>query len=270
MAWTVHPAGEWSVAVSDNPAADMPAALALPQTWQWKDSKKECAYVHKSQVGALLTPPGPPVAGYMAWYDASQITGQADNTPLSTWPDLSANHYDLVQTGAPTYYKTTAAKLINGKPAVWFTAAPWSSMMTAATLPAPPMVFIVAGVASLSDIEGLVESQNGGYSLRVNSGKLDLLKQGNTDMASSTGSVTVAPFMVAVTYDGAHVAFYINSATADSTVAASAVQNAARLAIASNDALNGPIAEMILYPSVLTGPQIASTYTYLKAKWGTP
>ena len=33
MAWDLDDAGSWGVATTDNPAADMPAALALPGSW---------------------------------------------------------------------------------------------------------------------------------------------------------------------------------------------------------------------------------------------
>lgn len=270
MGWTVRPAGEWSVAVTDNPATDLPAALALPQTWQWKDSKSDHIYVHKSQVANLTAPTGPPVAGYTAWYDASQITGQADNTPLNTWPDLSGNGFNMFQQGTPTYYSSTAGKTINGKPAVWFGGGVY--MFTSVNVVPPGSLFLIAAVASLADVEALVSSQSGGIELRVNSGKLDALKQGQVDIASSTGSVPLAPFFAGLTYDGAHVVFYINSATQDSSVAASAVLSTVRLALAGAgaDPLTGPIAEAVLYPSALTGPQISATYGYLKTKWGTP
>lgn len=65
------------------------------------------------------------ISGLSGWYDASQITGQSDNTALSTWLDLSGNGLHLTQSGTarPTYYSSTVGQTINGLPAVWFASA---------------------------------------------------------------------------------------------------------------------------------------------------
>ena len=70
----------------------------------------------------ITPPPTAPVAGYSAWWDATQITGIADGAALATWPDASGNGYPFTAAAGhqPTYYKTTAGKLIHGNPAVWF------------------------------------------------------------------------------------------------------------------------------------------------------
>ena len=68
------------------------------------------------------TPPvgDPPVGGYIAWYDASQIVEVADGDSLATWADLSGNGYDLssARYAAPTYYSKTSEYLVNGLPIV--------------------------------------------------------------------------------------------------------------------------------------------------------
>lgn len=59
----------------------------------------------------------PKFSALVAWYDASQITGLADNDPVTTWADLSGNGYDLAQAtaGNKPLYKTGS-----GSPYVYF------------------------------------------------------------------------------------------------------------------------------------------------------
>src|SRR5262245_14425997 len=101
-----------------------------------------------SRTGVTYAAPGPPVAGYLAWWDATAITGQADNTALSTWTDGSAHHNDLTQASAglkPTYYSTTSAKLINGKPTVWFNGG---QVMAVSLARAQPFTVVYVGQAT--------------------------------------------------------------------------------------------------------------------------
>ena len=83
-----------------------------------------------------------PLAGYTAWWDASQITGFADGASLTSWADESGNGYAMTPNvwAAPTYYKTTSAKLVNGKPAVWFDGS--TTGMALGTTGSPPYPFV--------------------------------------------------------------------------------------------------------------------------------
>jgi Concanavalin A-like lectin/glucanases superfamily len=218
----------------------------------------------------------PPVAGYMAWYDASQITGQSDNTALASWPDMSSNHNNLSQAtpaNQPTYYSSTAGKTVNGKPAVWFNGT--TSNMVSVANAIPQSVFTVAKVGSLTDGEVIYSgNSNGTLELRIINGIVNLIFAEVGIILTGVTSATLSPFFTGFTFDGTNAYVYINSATSDAYTAATHTINNAAILLGEDPGgsqfLNGPICEMILYPTVLTGPQIASTYTYLKTKWGTP
>lgn len=104
---------------------------------------------------------GPPGGGstatVLAWYDASQITGQADGSALASWPDESGNGRTMTAggTGTITYYSSTAGKTVNGKPAVWFpgsAAGAQGAYMATATaisgLTTGVAMFVVAQIAT--------------------------------------------------------------------------------------------------------------------------
>lgn len=93
----------------------------------------------------------------LCWYDATQITGQADDSALTTWPDASGNGWTMTAAGNGqiTYYSSTAGKTVNGHPAVWFpgsaagavgaymaTSAPVADSVAGITM------FVVAGIAT--------------------------------------------------------------------------------------------------------------------------
>lgn len=225
----------------------------------------------------------PPVSGYLAWYDASQITGQSDGSSLSAWSDLSSNGYNMSQsTGAdqPTYYSSTAGKLINGLPAVWFNGT--SDRMTNSTSVSLANCSIFAVVQLTSDTNNatiLGSSASGGLQLRTNTGaRLNLLAEGTTDIgADSSGEITPGSNNAgAATYDsttGAY-AFYVNSGTATTTGTNATTISSHAMVLGFNGSntsefWDGAIAEVIVYNSVLTGAQITSTFTYLNNKWGT-
>ncbi len=46
------------------------------------------------------------IAGLLAWWDAVDFNGLADNTSISTWQDKSGNGYHFVNTSSPSVKKT--------------------------------------------------------------------------------------------------------------------------------------------------------------------
>jgi Pectate lyase superfamily protein len=94
----------------------------------------------------------------LAWFDADQIFGQADNTTLEYWGDSSGNQNNAAQTSAgsrPTYYKTTAGGLINGLPGLTFAGAQfytvaYNTQGGPTTLTQPMTIFCVAKPSSTS------------------------------------------------------------------------------------------------------------------------
>jgi hypothetical protein len=223
----------------------------------------------------------PPVAGYSAWYDASQITGVADGAALTSWPDLSANLNNLTpgSFAAPTYYKTTAIHLVNGKPTVVFDGNT-TGMVTGIPVTIQTM-FIIAGPLTSSPTDtqayaGAVSS--GGWELRrdASTWHVSLLAENVANIASSVATILdgAPTAFVCCTYDGTTCQFFINSATLDSSTALTHSMTASAMGIGVAPAVLadyffGPICEIILYPTVLSLPNIVATHTYLSTKWGT-
>lgn len=219
------------------------------------------------------------IPGLVAWYDASQISGQADNTALSSWPDLSGNGYNLSQaTGVnqPTYYSSTAGKTVNGKPAVWFDGTDdYMQESTSLTLQ-PASFFAVVKMTTSGAAQAIIGSEgNGPAEWRLNANKLDLLRQNVQDLGSSTGTVTDGSLaFVATTWSGTAIVFYINSATADSTVSVTASMSGGVIELASNthqaEWANGAFCEIAIYNNVVSSAAITQWHSYASAKWGTP
>jgi len=249
-----------------------------------------CAMVRKDQWPVLLTLT-PPIAGYCGWYDASRITGQDDNTPLSTWPNLAASSFVMTQptpAACPTYYSSTPGKTVNGKPAVWFDGV--DSMMGTSppilTTVGPFTIFSVTqcptsgtqyaflnGKNNYSGFAGLITNDPAPPGMALLFGAVAWNAVGSEPTAG-------IPHTYSVSFSG--VANDTITATVDgvvSTVAAAGTYGAARpidmsslggaaeLAYARH---NGAICEVIVYPTVLAANDVTVMNDHLKAKWGTP
>ena len=219
---------------------------------------------------AVVAPP--PVSGYTAWYDSSQIAGQADNTPLAAWPDMSGHGYHLAQPSAgarPTFYSSTAGQLVNGKPAVWFTGS--NQAINTSGFPVLAQPFTVLGVVGYSKVV------SGPWNSTLGSGVQAILVTTGTSFLYAGANL----FGVTTPLGAAHVFTGLFNGPASSI----ALDNAAVAGNpgagglgptfflggdSSGNYMNGSITEVIVYPSALAVPNVTAVYNYLKTKWGTP
>jgi hypothetical protein len=226
-------------------------------------------------------PPTSPPSGYIAWYDASQITGIADGALLNTWPDLSGNHYDLTPlltgdpTWCPTFYKTTAGVLENGRPVVWFNGSASGLHTTGITLPQPFTVVAVARSGSTSPNDALIFS-NG------NSIGAYIIGDFHWKVAAGVGPMDT----LLVSTAGLHfIAVTFNATTStiqqDGTVTSFSLGSGGTLPLTGNTIFGsqwgggppawlGPMCEMFIYPGALSTTQLATLRSYAQAKWATP
>ena len=230
-----------------------------------------------TNTGTLPAPPTPP-AGYLGWWDASQITGVADGAALATWNDLSVQGHTLSQaTGAaqPTFYKTTGAKLVNGLPAVWFDGT--DDLMNTAiagwTITQPFTVAVVVQMATSS-----VMPWAGGNGATFPYLYNDVANK--AELNAGGANQEVGP----VLGTGLHALVSVLNAAASSvnidgtiyTVAAtpggSGWTNGFAVGAYTGGAffVNGPICEVLVYGSALTPTVQATLYSYLHTKWATP
>lgn len=263
-----------------SPADGLPAATIRERQLQTLAS-----YITQSAppLPAPVIPPSPPVAGYVAWWDASKITGVSDGATLSSWADSSGNGNNLtVGTGSPTYYKTTPAKIINGLPVVnflspgqYFTSNSaafnvgnpytWIFIMQCDSVPTAsnqvpwttnqgtPAINIIGGTpAQMKMIAGLTPPVVGNVDANLhywgfvfNSGS----SIGQLDGTQTTGlnPGTQSPLSV-----GGYTTTYIPDSF--------------------STAFNflGRVCEIIFYASALTTTQLNSLRAYAQTKWGTP
>jgi hypothetical protein len=215
----------------------------------------------------------PPVGGYYAWYDATQIAAVADGTVLTNWPDLSGNSRHLNDhVGTPTYYKTTTAKLINGNPTVYFNKDGFMRSTVAFSQSQPVTVFIVARLDDPTFTSHTLILYGTDVVLFSNStGHWTI--QNNTNVTDGSSDLNFHVF--AALYNGVSSLLradgtQILTGDAGSNGFAGNVLYVGALNASATTPWQGPVGEMIIYPSGLTTPQIQSVESYLTAKWSSP
>jgi hypothetical protein len=216
------------------------------------------------------------VAGYTYWLDANAITGVADNTALQTWPDGSANHYDFGQStvaSRPTYYKTTAGQLQNGKPVVVYPATR-TYMYTAGSPPASGtpvyhLVFRCSASATSCDLVmhtsgPLIQISTPNY---LGSNQATAITGGTADTAAHVLTASLPNGNGAfLRLDGTQIAA---GNTGSGTSGAAPVYLGVKTDLSTW--WQGAICEVVYYSaSTLTLANLQANEAYLKAKWGTP
>ncbi len=272
MTWRVQDTGSWKLAVTDS-ATDLAGALALPGSWP-VGQQLEC-FVRNDQVANL--PAGPPVAGYLAWYDASAISGVADGASLATWPDGSSNHYDVSQgTGAnqPVYWKTNAGKLINGKPVVEFNGT--SQWLTRASGPvrAQPFTMVAVAIAPSTTQHSDLWCSNGG-NIKVYhgfNGPWSVFAGAGGQQSPDSAGTTL--HFVGVVINGASSAIQTDGSyrTISSPGNGGLTGNwsVGWDGSSASEQYQGRVCELMVYPSALSTTDLNTLRAYCQGKWGTP
>jgi hypothetical protein len=223
---------------------------------------------------------GPPVTGYAAWYDSSQITGVADGALLGTWPDLSGNGYTLTATGTqrPTYYSST--QTINGLPVVAFSGTVellLASAPVAMPTATPLSIFLVCKPTSFAGYMNLFNHWGSNppkpWQWYVDtSGALNF---SSGSLAVSSTLSTAGLHLYEVVWDGSTTAAqYIDGASAGSGSVSASAGGTYPFTLGTEDNDNytflGLIAEVVYYQTALSAANRQSVENYLRTKWGTP
>ncbi len=213
------------------------------------------------------------VPGYTAWWDASQITGVTDGATLTSWPDQSGHGWNLAPAGAGAgvYYNTTGRKLINRRPAVWFTPNQWMSVNS---FPRQQLPMVVQMAAQIMDNSTQRFWWTGGAQCGFN--PPDYWVQDGTNRATVgtvNGNVHVLTFVVNAAGGTEYVA--VDGVPGATAVVASPVSTAGTSYLASDGTstgtMTGPICEVLIYTnSTLSAGQIAANENYLTQKWIAP
>lgn len=237
--------------------------------------------------------PTPPVSGYYAWYDASVAASITSSGGLvSQWSDLSGNGLHVTQ-ATSTYQPTTGTTSQNGKNVLAFTT---SKLITTASFTSNALtVFYVAlktaagdSTQTYSRLTSFWKTPNndynntdgmlGAYSSTNNSGYAPsaYVYRNSASVAGNTLTYNVAN-CTSWRLNGTALTFIHNGNTTSGTTSATSL-NSDRLTLGTasdfilpggDSFLNGWIAEVIIYKSVLSDSDMSSVNSYLKTKWNT-
>ena len=219
-------------------------------------------------------------SGLVAWFDASALTGFAEDDPVGTWPDRSANGNDATQATAsdqPLY----KASLIGGKPGLSFDGTDF--LATGSVSLGTLTVFVVfnATADGMPVTHGDAVGTGDGHWIYTSTGcSLDLRRGGTfsgKDVDIGWGS-DGASRIVAHVFDGTHAGhlLYVNGAAETlveclSDLDPGTTPTSQALGIGARPTgqtrMTGSIAEVIVYDRVLPDEERETVEAYLNAKY---
>lgn len=223
--------------------------------------------------GAQGSSSGPPVAGYVAWYDASDTSSiTSSGGAVSQWNDKSGNGYHLTQS-TEANKPTTGTDSINGKNVMNFAAG--GRYINRASTPSQNtwtwfFVMKAASVANWQFPVGSNDPGNAGLSC-YSSGSGSTLRAlfGGSPLATSS-STTVGTYYWTVTGDTSNCYIYRNGIADGNglTYGSSTWSGFCLGGLGAIYTLNGAIGEFIVYNSVLGTTDRQTVESYLATKWG--
>lgn len=234
-----------------------------------------------SRFVVVSDPVGPPVAGYVAWYDASDAASITESGgAVGEWRDRSGNDYHAAQTDAGLKPTTNAATQ-NGLNVISFN----SDYMTAGDpLPTGKIDYTVFAVAKiLTGLSSIIHvgtndafAAGTSFGLAANSSDPINAQFGHFYVNLGEGSdFTFNAFsLITAQQDGDLRTTRINETLKTSGTASglnltnSTLRIGGRWFNPSGFALKGEFAELIIYQTALTPAEVAAVESYLKAKWG--
>lgn len=222
----------------------------------------------------------PPVAGYVAWYDASDTSSITSSGGLvSQWNDKSGNSYHLTQSTAANK-PTTGATSRNGRNVLDFDGGDWITKTSFPAIAQPLTFFAVAfGTTAGGQV---ISTKNGALSLTMQTAsKLVELFAGAADgIYSTTAWSSWAQVTAIANGNSSSSRVYVNGtleASGDASHPGTNGMNTQLMlgAYAGDTSfvagrLNGSIAEIVIYGSALGTTDRQSVESYLRTKWGTP
>lgn len=215
------------------------------------------------------------IATLDVWYKADAITGLSDADPLSAWTDSSGNGYTTSQSTSslrPTY-KTV---IINSLPVVRFgTSGDTALNSSASSSYAAQTIFAVIKPTNTSGTQMIRGGITGSLALRLNAGKIELLRQGVTVIGTGSTTVpTTGASIITASYDQStgDWAVYLNGAadgsgTNNVTLTASGATTLGADGAFGGDAFAGDMGEEFVFSTVLGSADRDSMVAYLASKW---
>lgn len=228
---------------------------------------------YRQYVAASAVPP--PVAGFLAWHDASDVGSIiASSGAVSQWNDKSGNGFHFVQPSAPNR-PTTGVRSINGLNALDFTGSPVAMLYANNLTQAQPVtIFSVtkSDVSTYGAGTGQIFGNSGGGGIIVYCRGSEWSYYAGAEIHA--GAIDVAVHTVSTIVNGASSALFVDgvsTVTGDPGAGAwSAVKPFVGADGGGSGYFDGLIGELIFYPSALSVANRNAVEAYLKAKWGTP
>lgn len=231
----------------------------------------------------LSGPTVPPVPGYVAWYDAndvSTITLDASGLVVTAWSDKSSSGFNATASGSPMLFKPSRLR----NTVIWFGATGTSLASSCPASDRTSSAFVAGMVPLLSAFDGtlamLGSSGDGGNEFRVGAssgdGKLGTLvadvvfigSQGNAAVTAGT------PFVAAQVLTATDVTHYLG--TTSETDSNSTSFTASRTLVigrsptvfeSGRHQFYGWIGEIVIYDTTLSSGDTLATIDYLRTKW---
>lgn len=209
-----------------------------------------------------------------AWWKADSLN-LANGAAVATWIDSSGNGLDATQANA-TRQPSFATAVVNGRPAVRFNGAEEDRLDSAASSSySETTIFAVfRPVATLATNQNLrAVNGTGGLQFFFRSDRLKLAKSNIAEFGASNVVITSSRFQIgtALFSDAAdQVVYYhdgVNVGTASTTLSMNAGLGTYIGNTATGEALNGDIAELIVYSRVLSTSERATVHSYLQDKY---
>lgn len=233
----------------------------------------------------------PPVAGYAAWYDASDASTITETgTGVSQWDDKSGNGRHMTQ-GTDANRPSLQAGVLNGRSVVRFNGT--SDRMVASKLDSTAGSIFVVGMAtsfatqpvfvfgsdtatnSVHRAGMFIFSTTSALSFIQRANDTNDFVTGNTVIATSTYHIfeahsTGSAYSLVVDGTTQTLSIVGGANTGDWFGDSPAIDNlslGAEVDLAPGNFLPGDIAEVIIYDSVLSADERDQVWTYLRGKW---
>lgn len=224
-------------------------------------------------LGALRVMPkyaaaGPPVSGYVGWWDASDATSiTSSGGAVSQWNDKSGNGYHVSTVAAVK--PSTGTRTLNGMNVIDWPNTGGQNLSRTVALSQPLTVFAVIATDAtnaaqhywFADVTAYQEGTPSTWRLYAGS------------VLNSGVSVDTSAHTMTSIFNGASSQLFKDGTQIGATSNAGST-GITKISIGGGTITNAPwdglIAEVVLYTSALGASDRQSVESYLKAKWGTP
>jgi len=220
--------------------------------------------------------PTPPLAGYVVWYDPSDAASiTSSGGAVSQLNDKSGNGRHLTQ-ATSGFRPTTGTRTQNGLNVLDYDGTDDFLEAAGFTIAQPVTVFLVAASDDGGDstLQKMFDNQaTASFFISKTAANTWGANAGAAFGGPPIGIDSVAHIHTAV-FNGASSIRYVDASTGATLNGGANGLDGVRLANARSGVAgswwDGPIGEVLVYPSALNTTDVTTVLGYLKAKWNTP